>query len=535
MSKAIINPSSSDYVLYINWDGFAYEWYRLVNSSYEGTPHINSLLEDGVLCAQARTGVPSITGAMQQCLASGVWPADTGNYYRFFDAENNVVVQFARENKTENIAEAAVRHGISAAAVNAWYFENRGLFEGNTQQPYIKVAGSPGNFGQRADTLIKLINGEPVRTGNFCYVPDELPRFISIYADDIDTIAHNAITPYDYLSIASSRQEWYDNIARTIMRMDQDLGRIISALKNKGIFERTTILLTTDHGMVHYGAESKETVNNGQPGAITSLADLAASIAEIGLKHIGKKFLVEILPVAGMKAHQLTDIVIVPVTLQAQITFVNPLCHKAIHDFVGEIKVKKYYGAHLTKEELIKAGLPANYADLLISARPPYHFRPDPEGMSAVGGNHDSLDPQVQHTFTLLSGANIVKGAVYEKPVAIVDIAPTLARLLGFEGPSHAVGTALDDILAEHLRGPHLTIHPLAEIVYGVNVSISGKTAASASITINNKYAGYSDENGEFSFIATCTTGVNRYVVETAFEDKTSKKTIYVTCKNANK
>ncbi len=48
MSKAIINPSSSDYVLYINWDGFAYEWYRLVNSSYEGTPHINSLLEDGV-------------------------------------------------------------------------------------------------------------------------------------------------------------------------------------------------------------------------------------------------------------------------------------------------------------------------------------------------------------------------------------------------------------------------------------------------------------------------------------------------------
>lgn len=533
MSRQPLAQLDSRLVLYVNWDGFAYEWYRLVNTSYGGTPHINALLQDGVLFTNASTGVPAITGAMQQCLASGAWPVDTGNCYRYYDAENNVVMQFARENRLENIAEAAVRHKVSVAGVNAWYFENRGLFEGKEQQPYLKTESMPSNFGQRVDELIKIIHGEPVRIGDKHIIFDGIPQFLSIYADDIDTVAHNGRVTYDGLKVAGDIQEWYDNIAQTIMRMDQDLGRLVAALRRTGRYEHSSIVLTTDHGMIHYGAHSKEQLNEAEPGGLTSLYDMTACIANVGLRHIGRKFTIEILPAGGMQAKSDTDIVIVPIMLQAQITFLHPACHPAIPDIIEQIKSKVYYGTHLTHDELMKAGLPSAYADLLISSCPPYHFIPDPHGYYAVGGNHASLDPQVKHIFTMLSGANIAKGVVCDKPISIIDIAPTLARLLGFEGPQHATGTALDDGLQNHMQGPQLTITTTEDTIYTTEATVSGKASSGATITINGEHKGDVDESGSFAYTINCAAGVNRVLIEAAHGGRISRRTIYMTVKDA--
>ncbi|MFD0959942.1 alkaline phosphatase family protein [Paenibacillus chungangensis] len=516
----------SRHVIYINWDGFAYTWYRMVNDHYSGTPHLNALIDNGALCTKSETGVPSITGAMQQCIVSGAWPVDTGNHYKYYNKEQNSVIQYARDNRLENIVEAAQRHDITVASVNAWYFENRGTAEGDTSRPYIKKL--PSNFSVRIDEMIKIIHGEPVETGDKSIVFEELPRLLSVYADDIDSVGHNFKTTYAGLSPARTRQQWYDNIAETIMRMDADLGRLVAALSQQGLLETTTIILTTDHGMIHYGLKSRDPDGDVGPGGLTSLHDLADTIAQCGQRWLGRSYNVEVLAQGGMQAKEDTEIVVVPVAVQAQISFRCPIPSEAVDDMLSQLKGKTYYGKHLMNDELIMRGVAAGYADLLISACPPYHFRPGSE-TRMVEGNHDSLHEQVRHIFTMFSGADILPGILYDSPVSIVDIAPTIARLLGFEGPGDAVGTALDGVLISSLRGPKLQVKRLEEhLDAGDTVVFAGMTEAEAELKVNGKLAGQADAKGEFVLTADLLPGMNRFVIQAKSREKFSRKTIYV-------
>lgn len=530
------------YVIYLNWDGFAYEWYRLVNESYGGTPNLNALLQKGVLFTNVGTGIPSITGAMQQCIASGAWPADTGNCHRYYDVGLNRVIQFQRHNPLENIAEAAVRSGVSLAAVNAWYFENRGTFEGNVEQPYIRVS-LPSNFAERVDEMIKVINGEPVATGDVTMRFDDVPRFLSIYADDIDTVAHNGRVTYEGLRVAETRQMWYDNICETIRRMDADLGRLVHALKKRGVFERTTIVLTTDHGMAPYGAAAKDLKAPFPEEAISCLPDLAETIAETGVLFRGERYKVELLCQEGMQAQDDTDIVVTTVTLQAQINFRIPVEWEVIAEIVSRVQRKNYYGTHLDQEELLKRGAFPGFADLVVSPEPPFHFRWDGDDVPrAVGANHDSLHKHVQHVFTMMSGAGVIPGITYEEQVWMVDMAPTMARLLGFEGPRDAVGTVLDGVLATELRGPKLELLGQSEgwnqTRYAVEksgsvgsdnaVEVAGYTTPHAAVRINRQAAGNADQGGLFTVQHRLEPGLNRLVVEVEANRRISRKTVYI-------
>lgn len=516
--------SRPDFVIYINWDGFSYQWYEMVNASYAGTPHLNALLKDGTLCTRSEPGVPSITGAMQQCIASGAWPADTGNYYKYYNLAENRVVQFRRDNRLENIAEAAARHGIRVTAVNAWYFENRGTFEGNVACPYIQT-GLPSNFSQRVDAMIKVIKGEVVMTGGKRVVFDQMPRFLAVYADDIDTVGHNLKVTYEGLHVADTRGQWHDNLAQTIMFMDADLGRLVEALKERGVYERTAILLTTDHGMVQHGAAFRLSDKQAYPPeAYTKLPDLADAIAEAGIPAKGRRYRVEVLPNDGMQAQADTEIVIVPCALQAQITFRFSVAAEDVAHILSQLKREPYYGGHLTHEELVRGGTGPDYADLLISARPPYGFRPDPPGEPrAVAANHDSLHGQVRHIFTMLAGAGVKRNAVYEGKVTIADIAPTIARLLGFEGPGNAVGTSIDGALEANLQGP-----PLRLFAYEGDGFLAGKTDPGANIRINGQEAGVADEQGLFRVSTQLYDGMNRLVVEAERDGRKSRHTIYM-------
>jgi len=56
------------YVIYINWDGFAYDFYEWANSpGAPGTPVLNYLASRGALLTKAYTGFPA-----QQCLCKQV-------------------------------------------------------------------------------------------------------------------------------------------------------------------------------------------------------------------------------------------------------------------------------------------------------------------------------------------------------------------------------------------------------------------------------------------------------------------------------
>lgn len=571
------------WVIYMNWDGFAYEWYRLANQAGRATPNLNALIRDGVLFTKAHTGVPAITGAMQQAIAAGAWPADTGNCYKYYNKNENKVIQFGRNNRLENLAEAASRHAVSAASVNAWYFENRGAFAGDERHPYI-TADHPSNFTKRVDELIKVIHGESIVSGERELLFDEVPRLLSIYADDLDAAGHNGKLTYESLQVADEVSSWYDNIVETAVLMDADLGRLITVLKKRGIFDQTAFVLAADHGMVNYGSTQRYVDRDAYPdSAYTSLYDLAETISETVAEH---GYQVEVLPAGGMEAKQETDIVLVPVNLQVQVTFRHDTAAEMSEPIVQALKSKLYYGTHLVKEDLICRGAATDYADLVISAKPPYHFKPDaPDQVRLVGGNHDTLHEQSQHVFLMMSGAGVQRGIIYDEPVGIIDIAPSLARLLGFEGPADAVGTALDVALKEPLRGPKLCLSPVLDEgvskeialeeavqvddamqsaavsdVAGLNadsrskpagedegstydwlnnatarftsddenITIAGTTAAGAALRLNKQACGSADEQGQFEIAASLQPGMNRLVVEAEHGGRKTRKILYL-------
>ncbi|MCU6708628.1 alkaline phosphatase family protein [Paenibacillus sp. J5C_2022] len=530
-NNLMLSEVSNNYVLYVNWDGFSYHWYELANADgHQGTPNLNALMQEGVLFTHARTGIPSITGPMQQAIVSGAWPVDTGNSYRYFDEEKNAVIQYGRDNQLENIAEAAVKRGIRLAAVNAWYFQERGAFAGNEQQPYIEGGGVSG-FTERVDEMIKVIMGESFVSGGKTMTMPDVPRFLAIYGDDIDSVGHNEHDTRDDEVVSPSIPEHNDAMARTVSRMDADLGRLVQALKDRGIYDKTTIFLTTDHGMIMYGADSAD-AQEPVPPATSSLPDLLGTIAEIGTETRGSQFKVESLYKEGEGAQPDTEIVVTSVGLQAQIKYLIPLENEVKQRIIEEVQKKEYYGTHLLKEELMRRGAPAHFADVLISPKAPYNFKTgDPSQVRTVRGQHDSLDERAQRVFTMISGEAVNNGIIYDQPVSIIDVAPTMARVLGFEGPSGATGRVLDDVLIEKYKGPNLTVHYPADngIVSEGSITVQGQTEPKAMIKVNDQLLGTADASGHFAVPFTLMHGLNRVIVEVESGGKETREVLFVT------
>lgn len=87
----------------------------------------------------------------------------------------------------------------------------------------------------------KYLNN-PTRLGNMAvdYIKAEKPDLFAIIYDQPDHVGHEK---------GWSSQEYFDNIHF----MDVEIGRIIQALKDAGIWEDTTIIITADHGGIKKG------------------------------------------------------------------------------------------------------------------------------------------------------------------------------------------------------------------------------------------------------------------------------------------
>ncbi|MGZ9585551.1 alkaline phosphatase family protein [Paenibacillus marinisediminis] len=515
----------SGYAIYINWDGFAYNWYELANTaSYTGTPTLNALIQEGITFTNARTNLPSITNPMQVGIVTGGYPIDTGNSYRYYDVLQNKVIQYARDNKLETLAEAAVNHGIDIAAAATYIFEGRGAEAGNEKRPYFGDIG----FGEAVDVLINLINEQPVVSGGKTIKMDGIPRFMSAYGSQIDADGHNQSG-----NTVATLKEYNDRIAKTVIDYDAHLGRLVQALKDAGIYERTTIFLTTDHGMATFGAPMQNPQPPYPPGTLSSLTDLEQTIAEVGQMFQGENFKVESVYQEGQQAQPDTQVVITSVGLNAMINFRIPVENAVYEEIVKRVQSKEYYGDHLYKMDLLKRGMPPGWADLLISPKPPYNFKTgNPDQARGINGQHDSLDDSASHIFMLMSGAAVKKQFVYDKQVLNLNVGPTIARVLGIEGPSGAKAQVLDDVLIYAYRGPLLKIDDLVEDAVTVNteyVTLKGSTSPQAMIRINGELLGSADDAGIFAVQKKLDLGINRLIVEAEADGRKTRQIVFAT------
>ena len=249
------NQNNRDgYVIYINLDGFGKYYYDIAKSR-NLVPTLQSILGEGVVFTNLKTLSPSITNPCQAMIISGASSSKTGNVYRYYDKTLNLVIQQQRENNADTIYDSVIRNGVKAATI--MHFPAESVFTlTNKNALYIKTpSGVVSNAMARFDQAIKLIKQEQITNGTILTNVDEIPRFISIYCDDLDALGHNE-SAYDTFSIAKSESERVDNVVARLAQIDAKLAELIQACKDAGIYDKTTFFLTTDHGMQGFGAET---------------------------------------------------------------------------------------------------------------------------------------------------------------------------------------------------------------------------------------------------------------------------------------
>jgi predicted AlkP superfamily pyrophosphatase or phosphodiesterase len=423
LNRGLQREPGATYVIYINWDGFAYRYYEWANSpSGPGTPVLNHLASRGALFTDVHNGFPGTTVPMQTSIVTGAWPAIHGNTYLYYDPLENVVKQMNRENSSETIAEVLAESGLSSASVQQFALEGRGTWADDPGHLYVQPSGP---WHTRVAEAIKILKQEAVTAcdGHEVIVP-ETPRFLAIYADDLDATGHNLGLSYGF-SLALNYEAWKARLIRKLVYMDSGLGLLVDALSELGILDQTAIILTSDHGMSHFKGK-------------TSLPDILETLGTLG-------YTAELLT-AGEKASPRTDIVLVGGDLSLQFYFRWDIALPEYDEIIEALQGEPYFGGYMSLHELAKAGAHPNLGSLLIWAEPPCHFGPS-DLLLRVGGNHNSGDQSSRRVFMLLSGAGIRWGIVVDKPVAIIDVAPTVSHLLGVRQPTDSMGRVLEEAL----------------------------------------------------------------------------------------
>ncbi|CAK8579438.1 unnamed protein product [Lathyrus sativus] len=214
-------------VLLISSDGFRFGY-----QFKTPTPSITRLISNGT---EAETGLipvfPSLTFPNHYSIATGLYPAYHGiiNNHFIDPISGDQFYMGSHDPKWwlgEPIWETVVNNGLKAST----YFwpgseVNKGTW--NCPSKYCLHYNGSVSFEKRVDSILKY----------FDFPSDEIPDFMTLYFEDPDHQGHK---------VGSDDPE----ITKAVSRIDNMIGRLISGLEQRGVFEDVSIIMVGDHGMV---------------------------------------------------------------------------------------------------------------------------------------------------------------------------------------------------------------------------------------------------------------------------------------------
>ena len=390
-----------EHVILVDWDGF--------DPDYLGrapTPNLDALASRGSLSIADGT-FPTISNPSRASMSTGAYPEVHGNAAYYFDGEINEVVGETQFLAAETISQALAAEGRTTASVQWYMVQDHGTSYGDAEHLYVQPGGL---FEKRVDAAIEILNLRPVDSGGKMVTVPKIPDFLAIYGVDLDAFGHaeGAEGP---------------NIGPLLSELDRQLGRLVQATKEVGIYEQTAFLLTSDHGMTSWDR---------------SLAEELASITVLGQRPE--------IALPGRPVSPDTEIVIVPsagrvadVTLRGRAA--TPEGREEVRAVLAGLP---QISRVLAAADLVALHTSDKLGDFVIEAKPPWGFKlPEPEGGTSRGGHGSTREMKVP---LLIAGAGVRVGAA-PRDAKLVDVAPTIAALLGTRPPVDAQGRALAESL----------------------------------------------------------------------------------------
>ncbi|PRB18648.1 alkaline phosphatase family protein [Microbacterium sp. MYb62] len=368
-------------------------------------PHLKALANHGGISES--TGVmTSITNPSWSSIATGAWPASHGNAAYWYDPVGGVAVGQQRDLAVPTIAQAVRDQGGTVLSSQWFIVQNHGVAFGDAAGLYTQPGG---DCARRADDVIAVLEGRPVVSAGVPVQMQGIPDLMAVYCDKLDALGH-----------ADGQDA--PGMPAAIAEVDAQIGRIVQATKDAGIFGRTAFVVTGDHGM--------ETFTQGLRD------ELLAAISATGYQP-------EMLN-PGQAPQPGTDAVIV-VGGVGSLHLVGDAAGDPDAAAIIEAAVAAMPGISEVYDEAEQSAMhmSAKYGELVIEPVEGWSLGAAPsDGVSGVHGTS-----RTARTALVLAGAGVRPHEVASSP-RHVDIAPTVAALLGIDAPSGAEGRVLSEVFA---------------------------------------------------------------------------------------
>ncbi|MGH2944123.1 MAG: alkaline phosphatase family protein, partial [Solirubrobacteraceae bacterium] len=373
------------HVVLVDWDGFDPDYLGRV-----ATPNLDALAARGAY-ASARSTYHTISNPARASMSTGAHPQVHGNAAYVFDP---FIAQAQGQNRflaAETIAESLSTEGRTVASVQWYMVQDHGVAYGDPEHLYVQPGGP---FARRVDAAIEILNRRPVDSGGQLVTVPRIPDLLAVYSSDLDGRGHQA-GPDD------------PSIAALLAEHDRQLGRLVQATKDVGIYDETAFILTSDHGMTAWDR--------------SLLPQVLAAVRAAG--HTP-----EVVRAGGAPAPQ-TDVIVVPDAVRVgDVTLRGDAAQPAARRRI-ERALRRLPEIERVLDEADLRGLRASdkLGDLVAEARPPYGFTDEAPPAGEQRGGHGSLAEMSVPFY--LAGSGIEPGARLRRP-GLVDVAPTIAALL---------------------------------------------------------------------------------------------------------
>jgi predicted AlkP superfamily pyrophosphatase or phosphodiesterase len=449
----------AQHVVLIVWDGmrpgFAVEKYA---------PHLVALRRDGVFFANNHPVYPSLTNVNGTALATGAEPGrsgiigniefrpavdahkpfDTSEYPDLGQIDSSALTHYLSvPTLVELLHKSGERTAISGSKPVAQLFDRARQRNGEAaKNSFVVYRGKilPRNESGLIETTIGPFpprRGLPndsqdawsTRALTDVLWKTDVPKFSLLWLSEPDLSQHES-APGSPTSLAA------------IKSSDDDLGKVIAALKAKNALTSTDLFVVSDHGF--------------------STIDLAVDVAE-RLHAVGFN-------AVRVRSNRPAKGEILVVTLGGSVAFYvadhdNNTIQRLIEflqssDFAGVIFTRTVSeGSFTFAQALIDT---SDAPDVLVACRwsdQPNHFGVPGKIASDIGhtvdqGNHGSLSRYDMHNTLLATGPDFRRGWTDESPTGNVDVAPTILSILGLEVPNECDGRILTEAFSDKEPAP---------------------------------------------------------------------------------
>jgi arylsulfatase A-like enzyme len=389
-------PAPADHIVLLALDGFDIEYL-----DDAPMPNLQHLLARGSLTTASGV-MPSITNPSWSSIATGAWPETHQNTAYWYDSAAGVARGQQRDLAVPTIAQAIRAQGGTVLSAQWFIVQNYGTAFGDPNGIYTQPGG---DCVRRVDDAVAVLGGEPVNSGATMVTAPKVPDLIAVYCDVLDALGH-----------ADGDQA--PGIPDALRQIDQQIGRLVSAVQEADIYGRTTFVITGDHGMSTFTRGTDK--------------ELLAAIADAGYQ-------AQILN-AGQSPAADTDAVIVIGGVGSLHLVGTAATDPAAADRIkAALLTLPHVRAVYDKDAQRALHMSPKFGELVIEPESGWTLGATPAGPRGVHGLTETLSVPL-----VLAGAGVRPNTPARSPRHI-DLAPTMAALLGIEPPSGSQGRVLTE------------------------------------------------------------------------------------------